>query len=278
MTNWRPIFCLAAFFFTAASLIAQDQVAAESGESLQSTLAEAKAQFAAADAELNRVYGKAKQELPEWKFELLKAEQKQWLEYRDDSAVTDAVFNGGQRFYQREKEAPEYWESLAMNSRTRSAMIAGWILAAEKHDGDVPWTGEWQDGYGGWLRIVLAETPAAAAGKKDDYAQPLGKMHFQLEVVRGPTYHLGSIGGQAKVNGAMAFFTDAGNVQPRLIDDGEETWLVFEKRYGVPQLEIRAANTGGYHGARAYFHGIYTRVGDLDADQRKVVIEGDDVE
>jgi len=274
MMNRLPVLCFAAILSVPLSSSAQDVENTKPVEPEQPTLAEAKAEFSAADAELNRIYGEAKQALDEWKFAKLKEEQKQWLEYRDACAVSDAVFNGGQEFYEREKEAPDYWQSLAGNSARRSKMIQGWILAEKKHHGEVPWTGEWQDGRGGWLRIVLAEKPAATQTKKHDYARPIGKMYYQLEVVRGPTYHLGSIGGEAKVNGNMAFFSDAENVDPRPFADGGETWLVFEKRHGVPQLEIKAVNTTGYHGARAYFHGVYTRVGDLDADSRQAVISG----
>jgi len=255
---------------------ARDQGDGEPVDRKKLTLAEARAEFSAADAELNKVYGKAKQVLDDWKFEQLKLEQKRWLEYRDDRAISDATFNGGQQFSGREKEAPEYWESLTWISETRSRMIGGWISAEEKYDGEAPWTGEWQDGHGGWLRIVQLELPAAESVRKnEDFAKPIGKMRFQLEVVRGPTYHLGAIGGEAKVNGGMAFFSDAGNVEPRPFDDGAETWLVFEKRYGVPQLEIKAENTTGYHGMRAYFHGVYTRVDDLDAAEQKAVLEGE---
>ena len=281
MTKWPPLFCLTAIFLASTLCSAQEtretkaDATADSKVRVQPTLTEAKAEFSAADAELNQVYGKAKQVLAEWKFEQLKSEQKEWLEYRDARAMSDAVFNGGQKFYQREKEAPDYWESLTWNSETRSGMITGWIEADEKYDGEVPWTGAWQDGHGGWLRIVQLEIPAAAQEKKDGLAEPIGKMHFQLEVVRGPTYHSGAIGGEARVNGGMAFFTDSDNVEPRPFDDGSEAWLIFEKNYGVPQLEIRAANAMGYHGARAYFRGTYTWVSDLSAEERKAVIEGD---
>ncbi len=119
-------FVLAFALGVASPLSAQHEGDGDAADRKEPTLAEAKAEFAAADEELNRVYGRAKQVLGEWKFEQLKLEQKEWLEYRDACAMSDAVFNGGQKFYQREKEAPDYWESLAGNSETRSAMITGW--------------------------------------------------------------------------------------------------------------------------------------------------------
>lgn len=76
-----------------------------------------------------------------------------------------------------------------------------------------------------------------------------------MEVVRGPTYHTGNLSGVMQVNGERARFSDGGG------EDAEagEAWLDWKQVDGQ-RIELEATNAQQYHGARAYFDGVYLRV------------------
>ncbi|MFA9479719.1 hypothetical protein ACERK3_15640 [Phycisphaerales bacterium AB-hyl4] len=104
------------------------------------------------------------------------------------------------------------------------------------------WHGLWTDSNGGTLRVV----------DRGD------TILFDLDVVRGPTEHVGYIAGQAERNRTLARFSDKDLHIPEKPEDDAETWLSFIHRGDT--LELVGANTLLYHGARAYFDGQYTRV------------------
>ena len=219
------------------------------------TLAQEKSAFNTADTALNAAYQKAKKSLSEYTFKALQEDQREWLEYRNASAESSAFYDDGPEFEEKVESSTAYWRTMKFVTQTRTRMVEGWINEAER---ELKWEGEWTDGYGGWLRIA----------REGD----TGSFRFEIEVVRGPTYHLGMINGEAKLNDTMAFFTDAGSDDKA---DGEpETWLIFEINYSTPQLKLTGVNTQYYHGMRAYFTGTYTRIGDLDADAKKAVLSG----
>ena len=215
------------------------------GNAQEKSLEAAKAEFTKADQGLNQIYTEAQSTLPEWTFGDLQQDQREWLEYRDLRAEQAAAFDGGAAEGQ-EKNTPDYWETLAALTQERTLIIGGWI----RHDRFAhEWEGVWIDGQGGHLSILQNEA---------------GHFTFRLEVVRGPTYHLGQIGGTAKWNGATAHF------ETRAEDDEGETWLTFLKR--DLRLEIIGENTSSFHGARAYFEGHYVRVSELTEEDRKAIL------
>ncbi|MCP5549491.1 MAG: DUF1311 domain-containing protein [Akkermansiaceae bacterium] len=228
-------------------------------EEKEPTLEEARAEFETADADLNRAYREVKTLLPDWLFDDLRAEQKEWLAGRDERALSDAVFNGGRQNEGREKESPDYWRSLTWNTRTRTQMIRGWQAKGPDGAAEIPWSGLWTDGDGGWLMIEETGDPR--------------KVRFRISVVRGPTAHLGAISGEARRNAEAGFFTDEGDPEYHGDDDPTETWLFFEKEYGPPRLEIRGIHTQPYHGARAYFDGVYTRLRAAEEKDRELFEE-----
>jgi uncharacterized protein YecT (DUF1311 family) len=208
------------------------------------TLEQAKAKFANADKALNQAYSKAESALHEGYFSELQVDQRDWIEYRDYRSE-QAAFDGGAAEGQ-EKTTVEYWSSLAAITEERVEIITGWTKWDQfAHE----WEGVWLDGNGGRLAIMQNEEGAFA---------------FSLDVVRGPTYHIGSIGGSAKWNGSTAHFSI------QALDEEGETWLTFLKR-GV-KLEIIGENTSSFHGARAYFHGEYIRVSELTDEDRKAIL------
>ena len=94
-----------------------------------------------------------------------------------------------------------------------------------------------------------------------------GHLHFVIQCVRGPTSHVGGLAGIAAWNTSIGWFSDKGRDK----DKTDETNLSFISR--DKKLEIIGANTGYYHGARAYFDGTYVRVKSLDAKAQEKVIK-----
>ncbi|MFA9479715.1 hypothetical protein ACERK3_15620 [Phycisphaerales bacterium AB-hyl4] len=107
------------------------------------------------------------------------------------------------------------------------------------------WHGLWTDGNGGTLRVV----------DRGD------TILFDLDVMRGPTAHVGYIAGQAERNRTLARFSDKDRFIPEKPDDDAATWLTFIHRGDT--LELAGVHTQPYHGARAFFDGHYTQVGPL---------------
>ncbi len=209
------------------------------------TLEQAKSDFAVADRALNSAYAKARAALPEALFAELQQEQREWIAYRDERAAQAAHFDGAAA-EGREKATPEYWSTLASLSAERARIVSGWVKA---DDFGKPWEGLWLDGYGGRLAIL----------ERDG-----GSLLFSLEVVRGPTYHLGEIGGEASWNGATARF------RTESMKDEGEAWITLLKR--GHKIEVVAENADAYHGARAWFDGHYVRVSELGREDRERVL------
>jgi len=203
-----------------------------------------KVDISVADRELNQVYQKAKSTLPEWGFAELQVDQRDWIVSRDEGAREGARFDGGAE-EGKEKLSSAYWESILAETEGRISTIRGWMNWDKfAHE----WEGVWTDGCGGWLSILENEP---------------GRFTFLIDVVRGPTYHLGSLEGVAEWNGSSARFS--------MKEDGEEaeTWLTFIKR--DVKLEVIGENTSPYHGVRAYFEGKYVRVRELTDEDRQAI-------
>ncbi|MEM1443786.1 MAG: lysozyme inhibitor LprI family protein [Verrucomicrobiota bacterium] len=207
---------------------------------------EARADFATSDAALNQAYQNVKAELQQWRFEILQEEQRDWLAYRDSRAEAAAILEG-QAKEGEEKSNVEYWVAMTYLTETRIAILEAWLKVDEF---DKEWEGVWIDGYGGELAIF--ETGGRS-------------IEFFLEVVRGPTYHLGSIGGIAETNEIEARFS----IEEESAD--QPTWLTFRQEGG--RLAVTGINTKFYHGARAYFDGTYIRIRELTAEDRKRIEE-----
>jgi hypothetical protein len=122
-----------------------------------------------------------------------------------------------------------------------------------KQDQRKGWEGQYSDSYGGHLTI----------------AEKGGKYWFYVEVVRGPSFHLGEIGGEFRVKGRTGWF------EVKEDYDDESTWLTFlQENDGSGRVRIVGENTQSYHGARAYFDGNYLWMGVLTAKEKSDVIEG----
>jgi hypothetical protein len=120
------------------------------------------------------------------------------------------------------KQTTAYFEAAAELTESR----ASWLRGRIRNEAD-SLTGLWIYSFGGTLEPVQEET----------------RLLFTIEVVRGPTFHFGSIAGVTAWNTPLGWFTDKGRHQEKT----DESKLVFVERGAA--LEIIGANTAYYHGA-----------------------------
>ncbi len=201
--------------------------------------------FDKADQALNEAWAAAKQKLPEADFNQLKEDQRAWVEYRDYLARSP-MYSGADAQGDLPLEAPEYLEAAASLEEERTTWLKG--LVHEWKDETL--TGLWTDSYGGSIEVVERE----------------GHLHFIIQCVRGPTSHVGGLSGIAVWNPNIGWFSDKDRDKEKT-DETNLSFILRDKR-----LEIVGANTGYYHGARAYFDGSYVKVKALDAKaQAKIV-------
>ena len=205
-----------------------------------------KALFDKADRALNEAWAAAKKALSEQEFASLKEEQRAWVEYRDELARSP-VFSGADAQDELPLDAPEYLQAAAGLEDVRTEWLKG-LIHAWSEEG---LSGKWSDSYGGSIEIV----------EKD------GRLFFHIECVRGPTSHSGDLSGVAVWNSPIGWFSDKGLDK----DKTDETNLSFV--LNGKKLQITGANTGYYHGARAYFDGSYVRVKSLSAQEQAAVVK-----
>jgi uncharacterized protein YecT (DUF1311 family) len=211
----------------------------------QENAQEAKAVFNKANHELNEAWAAVKKALSEADFSTLKEDQYKWLAYRDHLATTPQ-FSGAKVEGEVPMDSPYYFKAAADFTPQRTQ----WLLGLIRDWKDDTLTGLWSDSIGGTIEIV----------EKD------GHLYFSIECVRGPTSHNGQIVGTAVWNQTIGWFSDKGRDKEKT-DETNLSFILCGKK-----LEIVGANTGYYHGARAYFDGEYVRVQPLNVKaQTKVV-------
>lgn len=206
------------------------------------TLKEAQADFEKADRELNAAWTFAQSKLTPSEFASLREDQRAWVQYRDRQAAPEASDTPAAGA----PKTAEYYSSAAEISRER----AKWLRALAQPEPETL-TGRWGDSYGGNLLIV----------------EKAGRLYFAFEVVRGPTSHTGGVAGVATWNSPLGWWSDKGLDK----DKTDESNLSFRLRNR--RLEVAGANTGHYHGARAYFDGDYVRLGALTAEENAKVVK-----
>lgn len=102
---------------------------------------------------------------------------------------------------------------------------------------DTP-VGEYLDGFGGNLRIIKVSE---------------NKFEFSMEVVRGPTAHIGEVSGQwqTKLNVKWRWKSEAE------CQDTDMECCILEFKSSQAKIEVKEISCQYYHGARAYFDGVY---------------------
>jgi uncharacterized protein YecT (DUF1311 family) len=211
------------------------------------TAGQAKAFYEKADKALNEAWAAAKAALPESEFTELKEEQRGWVEYRDYLARSP-MYTGAEADGELSLDAPEYLEAAAYLAQDRTKWLKGLV---REWGTDETLTGVWSDSHGGTVQIVEQD----------------GRLHFIVECVRGPTSHLGGLAGIAAWNQTIGWFSDKGR-DPAKEGETNLSFILRDRK-----LEIIGANTGEYHGVRAYFDGEYVKTGTLGAKQQAKVVK-----
>ena len=200
-------------------------------------LSRARRRYESADAVLNADYQAVRATLSAKQKTELRDSQRDWIEVRDGRAVWET--HGADHA----QELPAYWEEMLAQTTTRLG-----FLKVYTGKGVPPGlSGEYGDFGGGSLRLELA-----AAG-----------LRFSIEVVRGPSSHLGEISGVA-VRKSDRLFTYKEKV-PK--EEQSPDRLLAELTFTVVdfhRVRIDGKNTGAHHGARAYFDGLFYKTGRLE--------------
>lgn len=198
-----------------------------------------RSEYETVDAELNRVYQEIRAIAPEDLFIELRDAQRLWIRSRDFYVEDHADFNRGRPAVKGDPESwPEYWQALSARTGARTEYLQGWLRYLEgSQEQENSWDGEWVDSYGGFV-----------------YAKQLSpsELGFGIAVWRGPTIHYGQMQGVAQIEGGKATFMAPSD----LVE--EPSGLVFE-RDGPTLVVTTFGNVRGFHGARAYFEGTYSR-------------------
>jgi uncharacterized protein YecT (DUF1311 family) len=203
--------------------------------------------FADADRDMNKAWAKAISGLDKASLRKLKGDQNIWLKYRRRFSISP-MYLGTRVESEKEIEGlAAHFAALTALTADRTEWLAG-ISEPLPKDGSVE--GRWTDSYGGTMELVEEGT----------------QLHFAFRVVRGDTFHDGSICGTASWNGRTGIFTDRDRP-----DSAGEAVIVFVLRGN--QLEVVGERTSEYHGNAATFDGDYARVGDLDELRRKALLE-----
>jgi len=218
----------------AATLSGRGQI--QAGEAAEK-LRKSKRDFALADADLNKTFQKLRKNLPEDDFKELRDNQRKWIEYRDYMSADQPRQNGFRG--EDPKQSADYWESMASLTKSRIEFLEA------AFDEGLPKgiSGSYEDSFGGSLNLE----------------ERADGVVFQIEVVRGPTSHTGGLAGLASLKGDAAYYKE----KVEAGDDREPCELSFSFSKGHI-VRIDGKNTDYYHGARAYFVGIYYKVGKLE--------------
>ena len=199
----------------------------------------AKADFAAADAELNRVYGELRETLktkPETWADV-RQRQRDWIEYRDYIVEHPATIGGDP---EDKDNSFDYWNMMGGLTESQTEFLNIFTGEAVPDGRD----GVYFDAREGHLIIENADAKG---------------FNFTINVVRGPTFHLGNLSGKAKIGSdGVAVFVDA---EPDAFIDGKPCIIRFELK--GKRIQLTGENTMHYHGARAYFDGEYFKRRDL---------------
>ncbi|MCR9141380.1 MAG: DUF1311 domain-containing protein [bacterium] len=212
-----------------------------------------KKEFSRADGELNAVYKKLRASLSEPVRGDLKDNSLGWIRMKEyncefqsemmQNATTDA------------RQAAFY--RCALDYTTDRIQYLRRAFGREGVKPGLP--GEYDDGFSGSLAFEPGD-------KQDSYK-------FRIEVVRGPTAHIGEIDGEVFLqNGATGVFKERPNCPDsetaarQRFDGGRRAEpccrldFRLKNHKGFRTIAVKETNCGYYHGARAYFDGLYRKI------------------
>ncbi|MEM7010897.1 MAG: lysozyme inhibitor LprI family protein [Verrucomicrobiota bacterium] len=215
-------------------LDASGRFALQGDEYEEMSLAEAKAFYEKHDKALNNAYKELMARLTDAQKTDLRDRQRSWIEYKEYISGFQAQAEEG-----KERDSAAYWETAGYITQTRTGFLKH-VYENEKLSDHVG--GTYVDERGGILTIVERD---------NDWI-------FTIQVVRGPTYHLGFIRGTANRNPKGAEFEDLNQDN---FYDGKGAKISL--KWMGSRIAVEGENTQYYHGARAYFDGEYFKASDL---------------
>lgn len=198
--------------------------------------------FKESDYELNQVYRQLQKELPPDHGLELKMSSRRWIRNKEYFCGFQAELESGRK----DPKNATYYSCLLKFTRSRILFLRQGFAREGVKPGK---PGSYDDGEGG--RLTLKK-------KTDD------RFEFTMEVVRGPTAHIGEIGGAFTLHGRKGEFR-SGEFCDRNKNEKDEKEandtccrLTFDfRKYHVKVVE---QNCSMYHGAKAYFTGEYRKV------------------
>ncbi len=192
-----------------------------------------KIQMQAADLRLNSTYRWLRKRLPAAEKQELKKDSRAWIHYK--------TFQCGFEAEMQHKTLKD-----PRDTETFFSCIHGYTVSREQYlrqafgyEGVSKSTidGEYRDTFGGTLSLQTRN----------------GALHFQLNVVRGPTHHTGEIKGVLQRNGDVGSFSTKDEMSPPQMCQIQASFRPF-------RISLKATNCSYFHGARAYFDGLYRKV------------------
>lgn len=217
--------------------------------------------YAAADRELNAVYKKLKSSLEADVAAEMQEDSRQWIRYKEYlcgfQAEMEHNYNPPETPNKNESteernQRLEYEAAFHGCALSYTETRTEYLRKAFGGEGVSPGpAGTYADSFGGTLR--LKETQTAK------------QLEFQLEVVRGPTHHIGEIGGKFDlVPGRTSVYAErtecAGDVRPAGESETPCCRIEFTFHATRPTVSVKATGCEYYRGARAYFDGDFRKI------------------
>lgn len=206
-------------------------------------------EFDAADRILNQLYKKLRSQLSEPIRSDLQENSRGWIQMKEYNCEFQAeILNE----VSDETRQAEFYRCALSYTTDRTKYLRKAFGRKGVHGGVA---GEYDDGYAGNLKFEKGT-------QKDTYK-------FQIDVVRGPTAHLGEIASEVHIpNGEIGVYEerpDCSGVKNAVMRAGPREpccRLDFRLREnkGYRTIEVKETDCSYYHGARAYFDGLYRKV------------------
>ena len=183
-------------------------------------------EFESADRRLQRVTEAIYEDLGESQRQELQADALRWAGYRDElCGDPDGLETDGQTALfacrlELTNERMDYVRRAFSGEGVRSGRA-----------------GVYDDGFGGQLTLRSLEGET---------------LQFAIDVVRGPTAHIGQISGEIQIQNGEARFESEANCGDRC--------CTLEFRFFERAVEVTEGECSEYHGLRAYFDGRYRKI------------------
>jgi uncharacterized protein YecT (DUF1311 family) len=197
------------------------------------------------DKKLNTVYQTLRKKLSAESQKKLKEESVKWIGLKE--------FNcGWQKDMATEPEKDFVYYGCLYDYTSERIVYLDKAYAGKGSTGIV--SGTYEDSNGGTLTVK---------------EKTKGLLEFYISVVRGPTSHIGEIEGNVTILNKKGTFKHVSSESTDAAEDMEKCKLDFSitsfKTTAGERPEIEVTEDGGcqyFHGARAYFDGVYHKVSD----------------